>query len=101
MDSVSFVSRDHEDFVLIEKIADRARKIDREINGRSARTKLHHQMNVSACHASGNPLRLADLLAADEFNFVHDVFGIDRHICRDTGRMLNHFSPRFSSRVAA
>lgn len=100
-DTVQFAARGTEEFLLIEKIADRARKMDRETNGRDASSKLHHQMNVSACHASGNPLRLADLLAADDFNFAHDVFGIDRHICRDTGKMLNHFSPRFSSRVSA
>ncbi len=46
------------------------------------------------------PLRLADLLAADDFNFAHDVFGIMRHIDRRTGRLDNHFVPRFCSESA-
>lgn len=98
--SLKFADRDTEDFALIEQIAERAARIDRKFNGKRASGKLHHQMNVSACHASGNPLRLADLLAADDFNFAHDVFGINRHIDRDTGAMLNCFRPRFSVPVS-
>lgn len=89
---------DKADKRLIDQIAQRAVSMDREANGANAASITHHRMNISACHASGNPLRLADLLAADDFNFAHDVFGIDRHICRDTGAMLNFFSPRFSAR---
>jgi hypothetical protein len=96
-DTVSFAV-DDEDRKLIGKIAERAYAMDREANGRRAASKIHHNMNVTACHANGNPLRLRDLLAADDFNFAHDVFGIDRHIDRDTGKLLHHFSPRFSRR---
>ena len=53
-------------------------------------------MDITACHVNGNPLRLDELLAADEFNFAHDVFGIRRHIDRETGKLGNCFSPRFS-----
>ena len=95
-DTVSFDVATHGERELIEKIADRAWRIDRTYNGRDARTKQHHRMNVTACHVNGNPLRLEDLLAADDFNFAHDVFGIDRHICRDTGKRTNCFRPRFS-----
>jgi hypothetical protein len=97
---LSFVSRDSDDFRLIERIADRAVLFEREHNRSGAArrgAKLHHQMNVSAVHASGNPLRLQDLLDADDFNFAHDVFGIDRHLDRDTGELQNFFSPRFSA----
>lgn len=95
---LTFVPHNSADGKLIEQIADRAVGLETKINGGTGRApKLHHQMNVSACHANGNPLRLADLLAADDFNFAHDVFGIDRHICRHTGKLLNHFSPRFSA----
>lgn len=95
-DTVSFVLTDKNAPALIGKIADRAWKMDREFNGRNARTKQHHRMNITACVANGNPLRLEDLLAADDFNFAHDVFGIDRHINRDNGKMMNFFRPRFS-----
>jgi len=54
-------------------------------------------MDVTACHANGNKLDLAGLLAADDFNFSHDVFGIYRHIDRDTGKLGNCFRPRYSA----
>lgn len=57
---------------------------------------LHAQMDIVACHANGNPLRLADLLGADDFNFLHDCLGIERNLCRDTGQLKNSFLPRFS-----
>ena len=53
-------------------------------------------MDITACHANGNPLRLAELLSADDFNFCHDVLGIRRHINRETGQLENCFVPRFS-----
>lgn len=30
----------------------------------------------------------------DEFNFIHDVVGIQRHINRQTGLIEDHFIPR-------
>lgn len=53
-------------------------------------------MDVTAAHANGCPLRLHDLLAADEFNFAHDIYGINRHINRDTGKFEDCFRPRFA-----
>lgn len=90
-------TRDPQARRLISKIARRARQLDYKHNRRRAATIQHHMMNVSACHASGNPLRLADLLAADDFNFAHDIFGIDRHINHENGRLDNCFVPRFSN----
>ncbi len=55
------------------------------------------QMDIAATHLNGCPLRLADLLAADDFNFSHDVFGIRRHLDRETGKLTGHFLPRFSA----
>lgn len=88
-DTVSFKVSDA-DKALIGKIAERARKA-------GMGDVTHHRMNITACHANGNPLRLRELLAADDFNFGHDVYGIDRHIDRDTGRLMNFFRPRFST----
>ena len=55
------------------------------------------QMDVTACHANGNPLKLKELLKADDENFAHDVFGIRRYIDRETGELQNFFSPRYSA----
>lgn len=58
-------------------------------------------MDVTACHANGNPLRLAELALADDGNFAHDVFGIRRHINRETGRLEDCFSPRYTDNERA
>ncbi len=54
-------------------------------------------MDIDACHNNGNSLKLAELLAADDFNFAHDVFGIRANIDRTTGKLANCFVPRYSS----
>jgi hypothetical protein len=53
-------------------------------------------MDLQATHANGCPLKLQDLLAADDFNFAHDVFGIRRHINRQTGQLEDCFLPRYA-----
>lgn len=79
--------------------------VDRAMAMRSVRSittdKFSLVMDVTACHANGCPLRLADLLAADDFNFVHDVIGIYGAIDRDSGVLAGVFSPRFRARSAA
>lgn len=52
-------------------------------------------MDISATHFHC-PLRLADLLDADQFNFAHDMRGIQRHLNRRTGKLENFFLPRFA-----
>ena len=53
-------------------------------------------MDIDACHSNGNPLKLQELLEADNFNFGHDVFGIRDNIDRTTGKLGNCFVPRYS-----
>lgn len=95
--AISFkVTRDESDIIL--KIVDRAEALAIKNGGDVARMSL--TMDMMACHANGTPLRLKELLEADDFNFAHDVFGIRRHIDRDdssptAGRMLDCFLPRF------
>ncbi len=62
---------------------------------------LDVEMSLIACHTNGNPLRLRELLNADRFNFAHDVLGISRHICTQTGKLTGFFSPRYSAPVTA
>jgi len=52
-------------------------------------------LDVTTCHSQGQPLRLDDLLGADDFNFMHDIGGINRHLDRKTGQLLDGFRPRF------
>jgi hypothetical protein len=96
LDTVSFRCSEA-DSKVIRAIARRARelylanKVDRDLQD--------IEMDVTATHCNGNPLRLADLLAADDFNFMHDVSKIARHLDRETGKLTDCFSPRFSLRA--
>lgn len=81
------------DQLIIRKIAKRARELYLEHNVDRDRTDI--AMDITATHANGCPLRLQDLLDADDFNFMHDVSGIARHLDRETGQLTDHFLPRF------
>ena len=56
------------------------------------------EMDVTAAHANGCPLDLERLLAADDLDFAHDVWGIVDHIDRETGALKGGFHPRFARR---
>lgn len=52
---------------------------------------------LAADGVNGNaPLDWRRLLAADDFNFLHDIRGISAHMNRDTGQLGGHFLPRFT-----
>ena len=56
---------------------------------------------MDLCAADGvngnNPLDWDRLLSADDFNFMHDVAGICRHMNRETGELGGCFLPRFTA----
>lgn len=83
-----------EDSALILAIVERYAPIYRESVGEPL-DRLSATMDLSACHNSC-PLKLATLLAADEFNFIHDVAGIQRHMDRETGELGDCFLPRYA-----
>lgn len=90
---ISFsVSR--EEMELILKIAQRAKVMAADY--RIEYLPMESMMDLSACIAQGVPLKLRELLNADDENFAHDVFGIRRHINRETGRLENCFLPRYN-----
>lgn len=53
------------------------------------------EMDITAVHCNGVPLRLDEWRKADSFNFWHDFSGIANCIDRTTGELTNHFLPRF------
>lgn len=79
-----------EDYDLIDQIVNRADRLG------LVRDRTESTMDITAAHLNGCPLRLADMLAADDFNFIHDVGGIGRHIDTKTGKLQNCFLPRFA-----
>lgn len=85
-----------EDSDTIFAIVDRALVAIKNHTGRELdRTSL--AMDLTATHLNGTPLRLAELLAADDYNFAHDVVGIINNVNRRTGKLENCFLPRFAA----
>ncbi|MEG7715417.1 hypothetical protein, partial [Listeria monocytogenes] len=83
----------NEDFKLIAAIARRAADLAASLGHSCDRLGL--MMDIEYTHAE-TPLRLVELLSASDSNLAHDVFGINRHIDRATGKMSGCFSPRYT-----
>ena len=89
---ISFKTTD-EDAQLIFAVAKRAKQLCSKPRQFDV---LGFEMDVTACHVNGCPLKLTEWLAADDFNFLHDAAGIQRHIDRTTGKLGDCFWPRFA-----
>jgi hypothetical protein len=76
---------------LIRKIATRARQIYPQLGA------LDLQMDIEATHSNGCPLKLKELLEAENFDFAHDIAGIHNNLNRNTGKLENCFLPRYSA----
>ena len=79
---------------LESQIADRAIAMGKEMGIKLEKMKLC--MDIDATHCNSTPLKLEELLKADDPNFAHDVFGIIRHIDRTTGKLTGCFLPRYA-----
>jgi len=77
------------DLMLIHAIAKRARAIGVPSD------QISTTMDIEYTHAV-NPIHLHDLLNASNADFAHDVFGIYNNFNRETRKLDNCFSPRFS-----
>lgn len=84
-----------EDAALIDKIVDRAEGIYTRQSAPFDRMSV--EMDITATHLNGCPLRLQKFLDADDFNFAHDLVGIINHVDRSTGQLTRHFLPRCSA----
>ena len=78
---------------LITEIVRRALKL------RLANDPMELNMDITAVHVNDIKLDLGKLLKADDFNFMHDVCGIQRHINRANGHLLDYFLPRAAKPV--
>lgn len=74
---------------LIAKIAKKARRIAHVDAATVA-------LDISACIEGGCQLRLEDMLEASDFDLMHDVLGINKHLDRDTYQLKDCFLPRFA-----
>lgn len=80
------------DVDLIFQIAHRAEPLYRKVGDK----KLALVMDLTACHCNGCTLDLTGLLNAGEIDFSHDIYGIRRHINRETGKLEDCFTPRYA-----
>jgi len=93
MSEISFkVSK--EEHTTIVKIVERAVKTATDAGYMADRQTT--EMDLVACHANDIPLDLDGLLVANDFDFAHDIFGIQTHIDRETGKLGHCFLPRYS-----
>lgn len=87
-------TKDKDTMELESKIAKRAVKMAIDLNVQYK--QMTAIMDIDACHSNDCPLKLQELLEADDSNFAHDVFGIRANIDRTTGKLQNCFLPRYA-----
>jgi hypothetical protein len=102
--AIAFGTTDTE-FSLISKIADRVQAMEMNRPPRLRRDRMSIVMDFAAVQNGSTPLDLQRLLDADDFNFAHDAFGIERHLDRDDAsptacELLNCFLPRCTKKSA-
>ncbi|MBI2424174.1 MAG: hypothetical protein HYV27_15190 [Candidatus Hydrogenedentes bacterium] len=79
----------------IEQIAKRAQ---RTLGAQGLRIDWDSiRIDLTLCHANGCPLRLMDLLNADDLHLMSDVLGVLNHIDGETGKLDGGFVPRFAA----
>ena len=76
---------------LIWKIVDRGWKTME----RNYKTKIEMTMDIYAANKDC-PLKLQELLDADDFNFYNDLIGICNNLNRQTKKLENCFVPRYA-----
>ena len=82
-----------QEIAIIQRIAKRADRMLREVGNN--RGVCNISMDISAGHLN-IPLKLEELEKAEDFDFMHDVCGIIRHLNRDSGEIENCFLPRYA-----
>jgi len=76
---------------IVSKIAERAHKMFKAAG--KPRDYISIEMDIEAAQKTC-PMDLEKLLEFPEYDFKHDVFGIYRHLDRNTGELMNCFCPR-------
>ena len=54
-------------------------------------------MDLMACNITC-PLDFDNLLRAKRGDFIHDLHGINKNLCHDTGKLTRNFLPRYAKR---
>lgn len=80
---------------LIALIAQRALAADLYVGPGATQDAM---MDIEAVHCNHCALDLQALANAPATHFNHDICGIQRHIDRNTGKLLHCFTPRYALR---
>lgn len=87
------------DFKLSKKDMDFVKRVaNRAVTELGIEDKQGIMMDFTACHKYGCKIDFDKLLSFDNFNFAHDVYGINRNLCHKTGKLLNCFLPRSAAK---
>jgi len=84
---VNFTS-DRQQLEILRQVADRADELG------IGYKRMDMLMDLDAANSNGQPLDFARLLDFPDFDFTHDICGIQRHIDRTTGKLGDCFIPR-------
>ena len=82
------------DYEVVDRIAVRAHLMAKDAGIDYPVTDAN--MDITATHLNCCKLKLRELASAPNFDFSHDVFGIRRHLNRETGQLEDCFQPRFA-----
>lgn len=69
---------------------------DRVIGIVKGADQLTVALELMECHNKVCPLKLEALAEADDFNLMHDVSGIFRHMDSKAGKLNDCFLPRYA-----
>ena len=83
------------DIKLLRAIAERASRFYASVGVKVKPEFIMVELRV--VHDEIVPLRLDDLLNADDSNFVHDVAGIHQHLDLGNCRLNDFFHPRYAA----
>lgn len=87
-----------EERALVTKIVARMAKMAMEVQPYSTFDGNSAAIDLEAVHCNDTRMDFENLLKADDFNFAHDVFGIERKLDRKTGKLKDFFLPRCTER---
>lgn len=91
MNTYEKMQKQREETVIIAQIVGRADNLGLLMDDR-----LSLMMDLDVANKQFN-LRLTELLESDNFNFTHDILGIQNNIDRKTKTFINCFVPRFAN----
>lgn len=85
----SFKRTEAEQTIII-KVARRAQRLGLIANDEL----IHCHMDLAATHANGCPLNFNKLLEFADFDFAHDINGMNHFLCQGTGQLTGQFRPK-------